>query len=390
MSLEEQSLNCDTCDQRRGLNSRKYDGDERQAVMMLYSDLKSDLIKLERHISDGRYAPGISFNISRDKSRIIVDFYYIPESATDQKDISKKKRQIMHISLFPNEPGGVHTTIPGEPEEGSTPFQRRLYLTNEHILNCLGNGSKYYTLLTFLRTWTHYFKTEQPITRTTGRLPVVVQNFINNCLDRRLYPMGVEPDRVEKKKQLVDLLEALHKSVLELCEIDARRWRERGDGYQRDETRERERASDRDRGRDRDRDGDRDETRDGESERDRDRDRGRSRSPGRPGRSLGGSTKSVLYLVKIEKLRELNKKLRKNKTKNKNKIEKNNKQIDELKIKIKKEKAKEKLKKQKEKKLEKEKLKKEKAKAKEKLKKLNLKNKKLKKYISLKKLKNKK
>ena len=83
----------------------------------------------------------------------------------------------------------------------------------------------------------------------------------------------------------------------------------------------------------------------------------------------GGSTKSVLYLVKIEKLRELNKKLRKNKTKNKNKIEKNNKQIDELKIKIKKEKAKEKLKKQKEKKIEKEKLKKEKKLEKEKLKK---------------------
>ena len=83
----------------------------------------------------------------------------------------------------------------------------------------------------------------------------------------------------------------------------------------------------------------------------------------------GGSTKVLLYLTKIEKLRELNKKLRKNKTKNKNKIEKNNKQIDELKIKIKKEKAKEKLKKQKEKKLEKEKLKKEKKLEKEKLKK---------------------
>jgi hypothetical protein len=83
----------------------------------------------------------------------------------------------------------------------------------------------------------------------------------------------------------------------------------------------------------------------------------------------GGSTKVLLYLAKIEKLRELNKKLRKNKTKNKNKIEKNNKEIDELKIKIKKEK--EKIKKEKQK--EKEKIKKEKQKEKEKQKKEKLK-----------------
>ena len=79
---------------------------------------------------------------------------------------------------------------------------------------------------------------------------------------------------------------------------------------------------------------------------------------------VGGSTKIVVYLVKIEKIRELNKKLRKNKTKNKSKIEKNNKLIDELNVKIKKQKQKEKLKKQKEKKLEKEKLKKQKEKEK--------------------------
>ena len=92
----------------------------------------------------------------------------------------------------------------------------------------------------------------------------------------------------------------------------------------------------------------------------------------------GGSTKLVIYLVKIEKIRELNKKLRKNKTKYKNKIQKNNKQIDELKIKIKKEKAKAKEKLKKEKAKAKEKLKKEKAKAKEKIKKEKAKLKKLK------------
>ena len=99
----------------------------------------------------------------------------------------------------------------------------------------------------------------------------------------------------------------------------------------------------------------------------------------------GGSTKIVLYLVKIEKIRELNKKLRKNKTKNKSKIEKNNKLIDELKLKIKKQKEKEKLKKQKDKKLEKEKLKKQKEK--EKLKKQKEKEKEKKKEKSKKKQK---
>ena len=105
----------------------------------------------------------------------------------------------------------------------------------------------------------------------------------------------------------------------------------------------------------------------------------RERSPTErsPIKRLGGSTKIVIYLVKIEKLRELNKKLRKNKTKNKNKIEKNNKQIDELKIKIKKQKQKEKLKKQKLKKIENDKLKKQKEKLKKEKK--NLKNKKVKK-----------
>ena len=64
----------------------------------------------------------------------------------------------------------------------------------------------------------------------------------------------------------------------------------------------------------------------------------RARVTPRQSNQAGGSTKIVFYSVKIEKLRELNKKLIKNKTKNKNKIEKNNEEINELKIKIKKEK----------------------------------------------------
>ena len=90
----------------------------------------------------------------------------------------------------------------------------------------------------------------------------------------------------------------------------------------------------------------------------------------KPISSRGGSTKIVVYLVKIEKIKELNKKLRKNKSKNRNKIEKNNKEIDTLKIKIKKEKTKEKTKLKKEKELKKEKIKKQKEKKIEKAKKI--------------------
>tara|TARA_B110001450_G_scaffold119431_1_gene112589 strand:+ start:117 stop:1091 length:975 start_codon:yes stop_codon:yes gene_type:complete len=309
MSLEEQSLNCDTCDQRLGLN-RNYDDDEQLAVRMLYRDLQSNLTKLELQIRDGRHAPGILINIKPD--RIIVEFYYIPKrgDAILTHQIDKRdgmKRQIMHISLFPDGVGGVHTTIPESRSAAGSSPPIRLYLTNEHILTCLGHGKKYYTLLNYLKTWAHYFNKEQPITRPTEPLDHKIQDFINKCLARRLYPHvpeAYEPTREEKKKQLVNLLEALHNSVQELCEIDT------------------------------------------DSNK----------------RRRGGSTKVVLYLIKIEKLRELNKKLRKNKTKYKNKIQKNNKQIDELKIKIKKEKIKEKLKKEKAK--AKEKLKKQKAKLK--------------------------
>ena len=317
MSQQDQSLNCETCDQGRGL-SRNYDDDERLAVQMLYKDLESDLTKLKERISDGRHRPGIEMKITPD--RIIVEFYYIPTA--DDAILRYRlpggdpmKRQIMHISFFPNREGGLHTTIPSSGRAGRPEFveEMRLYLSNEHILTCLGHGKKYYTLLNYLKTWAHYFDKEKPITRPTELLDHDIQAFINRCLARRLYPErdeAYEPTREHKKTQLADLLKALHGSVQELCHIDT---------YSNPDLNKRRRG-------------------------------------------VGGSTKVVLYLIKIEKLRELNKKLRKNKTKNKNKIQKNNKQIDELKIKIKKEKAN-----------VKEKLKKEKAKAKEKLKKLKVK-----------------
>ena len=78
----------------------------------------------------------------------------------------------------------------------------------------------------------------------------------------------------------------------------------------------------------------------------------------------GGSTKTVMYLVKIDKLKQKNKLLKKDKIKNKNKIEKNNKLINELKAKAKKEKAKAKAKAKKEKAKAKAKKEKQKAKAK--------------------------
>ena len=88
-----------------------------------------------------------------------------------------------------------------------------------------------------------------------------------------------------------------------------------------------------------------------------------------PEKIPGGSTKKVMYLVKIDKLKQKNKLLKKDKIKNKNKIEKNNKLIDELKAKAKKEKAKAKAKKEKAKAKAKAKKEKEKAKAKAKIKK---------------------
>lgn len=93
----------------------------------------------------------------------------------------------------------------------------------------------------------------------------------------------------------------------------------------------------------------------------------------------GGSTKLIIYIFKIEKLRELNKKLRKNKTKNKSKIEINNKLINELKIKIKKEKQKEKQKKKLQKEKQKKKLIKKKQNEKNKMKKEKEKKNKMKK-----------
>ena len=94
----------------------------------------------------------------------------------------------------------------------------------------------------------------------------------------------------------------------------------------------------------------------------------------------GGSVqkKLIVYSRKIQKIKELTKILNKNKSKNKIKIQKNNKQIKELKEKIKNTKEKLKKEKLKKEKLKKEKLKKEKLK-KEKLKKEKLKKEKLKK-----------
>ena len=348
-----QSLNCDPCDQRRDL--RNYDADLRGAVQMHYHDLAIDFKMLESKLNE---QPISGITISVKENRIIVAFYYRPKEDVEKGDAllqhkhgdnDPMEREFMHISFFLKGEGGVHSTIPSSKDH--------LFLTNEHILTCLGHGERYYTLSNYFKTLAHYFNTETPITRPGEELAPYIKEFINSCLDRKLYPeyRSKEPSREEKKRQLVDLLTQLHDSVKELCR-DGDRAREArvlqrdvvmGEGGVGVTKRESVR----------------------QANRFHPHNRSTGSAAGTKRASGGGSTKSVLYLVKIEKLRELNKKLRKNKTKNKNKIEKNNKQIDELKIKIKKEKAKEKLKKQKEKKLEKEKLKKEKKLEKEKLKK---------------------
>ena len=378
-----QSLNCDPCDQRRDL--RKYDADLRGAVQMHYHDLAIDFKMLENKLNE---QPISGITISVKENRIIVAFYYRPKEDVEKGDAllqhkhgdnDPMEREFMHISFFPKGEGGVHSTIPSSKDH--------LFLTNEHILTCLGHGERYYTLSNYFKTLAHYFNTETPITRPGEELAPYIKEFINSCLDRKLYPeyRSKEPSREEKKRQLVDLLTQLHDSVKELCR-DGDRARE-ARVLQRDVVMGEGGVGVTKRGV-------------GVTMRESVRQANRFHPHNRPTGSAagtkrasgGGSTKSVLYLVKIEKLRELNKKLRKNKTKNKTKIEKNNKKIDELKIKIKKEKAKakEKLKKQKAK--AKEKLKKEKAKAKEKLKKEKekLKKQKTKKVHITKKLKNKK
>ena len=394
-----QSLNCDPCDQRRDL--RNYDADLRGAVQMHYHDLAIDFKMLENKLNE---QPISGITISVKENRIIVAFYYRPKKDVEKGvallqhkhgDNDPMEREFMHISFFPKGEGGVHSTIPS-----SKASKDHLFLTNEHILTCLGHGERYYTLSNYFKTLAHYFNTETPITRPGEELAPYIKEFINSCLDRKLYPeyRSKEPSREEKKRQLVDLLTQLHDSVKELCRDGAREARV----LQRDVVMGEGVGSIREGAAEMDEDGWVGETKRGvgvtkrESVRQANRFHPHNRSTGSAAgtkrASGGGSTKVVLYSGKIQKLRELNKKLRKHKTKNKTKIEKNNKKIDELKIKIKKEKAKakEKLKKQKAK--AKEKLKKEKAKAKEKLKKEKekLKKQKTKKVHITKKLKNKK
>jgi len=377
-----QSLNCDPCDQRRDL--RNYNADLRGAVQMHYHDLAIDFKMLENKLNE---QPISGITISVKENRIIVAFYYRPKEDVEKGDAllqhkhgdnDPMEREFMHISFFPKGEGGVHSTIPS-----SKASKDHLFLTNEHILTCLGHGERYYTLSNYFKTLAHYFNTETPITRPGEELAPYIKEFINSCLDRKLYPeyRSKEPSREEKKRQLVDLLTQLHDSVKELCR-DGDRDRDRAREarvLQRDVVMGEGVGSIREGAAEMDEDGWVGETKRGvgvtkrESVRQANRFHPHNRSTGSAAgtkrASGGGSTKVVLYSGKIQKLRELNKKLRKHKTKNKTKIEKNNKKIDELKIKIKKEKAKakEKLKKQKAK--AKEKLKKEKAKAKEKLKK---------------------
>ena len=375
-----QSLNCDPCDQRRDL--RNYDADLRGAVQMHYHDLAIDFKMLENKLNE---QPISGITISVKENRIIVAFYYRPKKDVEKGvallqhkhgDNDPMEREFMHISFFPKGEGGVHSTIPS-----SKASKDHLFLTNEHILTCLGHGERYYTLSNYFKTLAHYFNTETPITRPGEELAPYIKEFINSCLDRKLYPeyRSKEPSREEKKRQLVDLLTQLHDSVKELCGDGDRDRAREARVLQRDVVMGEGVGSIREGAAEMDEDGWVGETKRGvgvtkrESVRQANRFHPHNRSTGSAAgtkrASGGGSTKVVLYSGKIQKLRELNKKLRKHKTKNKTKIEKNNKKIDELKIKIKKEKAKakEKLKKQKAK--AKEKLKKEKAKAKEKLKK---------------------
>jgi hypothetical protein len=277
---------------------RNYDYDEQVSVKTKYKEIFSDLDTLMKKVASIGGIPGVVFK--NDRTKIIISLYINHDNID--------KRELLHITLFQGDRyGGLHAT---HQKTGD-----HIYLTNEHILKCCGEGKQYYTTTNFFSTLAYYFETKKRITqgKKNEDLPRHILNFINTCITFDHWPMksdAEKPSELIKQQTIVRLLR-------ELENASAAKSNKRFDPYDRP--------------------------------------------------SRGGSIKIVLYSVKIEKLRELNKKLRKNKnkTKNKNKIENNNKQIDKLKIKIKKEKEKTKLKKQKEKlkkQKDKEKLKKQKVK----------------------------
>ena len=216
--------------------------------------------------------------------------------------------EYFHFSLFIKKDdktgirryGGLHITCPGT--------TKRLYLEHDNILEKSSEGANFcYELLKQLfKTLKTYFETEK---HSNGdNLNADIQIVIDCILDKF-------PHRDVAKREICESLNILIRESNFKPLFDSFRSRER----------------------------DLDE-------------RGRYAN--------GGSTKSVMYLVKIDKLKQKNKLLKKDKIKNKNKIEKNNKLIQELKAKAKKEKAKAKAKAKKEKAKTKVKAKKEKAKAK--------------------------
>tara|TARA_B110000259_G_C14030317_1_gene406380 strand:- start:3276 stop:4229 length:954 start_codon:yes stop_codon:yes gene_type:complete len=275
---------------------RNYDYDEQVSVKTKYKEIFSDLDTLMKKVASNGGIPGVVFK--NDRTKIIISLYINHDNSD--------KRELLHITLFQGDRyGGLHATHQKTGEH--------IYLTNEHILKCCGEGKQYYTTTNFFSTLAYYFETKKRITpgKKNEDLPQHILNFINTCITFDHWPMKSSDD--EKPSELIKQ-QTIVRLLRELENASAAKSNKRFNPY-------------------------------------------------KP--SGGGSIKIELYSVKIEKLRELNKKLRKNKTKNKNKIENNNKQIDKLKINIKKEKEKTKLKKQKEelkKQKDKEKLKKQKVK----------------------------
>ena len=269
------------------------DYDLQTAIVTTWKQLDIDLAEFGAYI---RNIPGIQ-QVTDQNGRVIIKLINVSDNT-----------EYFHLSLFTKNDryGGLHLTCYPD---------KKLYLTNEEVLFCCGMEEKY-IILNLFKTLIYYLEHQKRW--DNSELSDMIKNFMFCC----------HKDSDSKKKDIIRLLKLLHTEynnftpLTRYCTTLARKTVNR------------------------DRDRDRDREREGERERDKD-ERGRDRLGG-----SGGSTKVVLYLIKIEKLRELNKKLRKNKTKYKNKIQKNNKQIDELKIKIKKEKAKakEKLKKEKAKK----------------------------------------
>lgn len=293
-----------TSDKDQFSRFKRLDTDEKQAVEMALKCFDIDITLFaseegKNNITTGNNDDGSVEWVVNKEGRVIVKFYY------------NTGEEIFHISSFIKDRiGGIHIAWPCPKDEhflychkrysNARNRKRYIYLTNEWIMEWLGEGHKINggvdLLNTILEPLITYFETGKRVSDERIEISGNIAEFIKSCKNYHWDKDRPKEDPLDTGKKIVNLLKKVHEETTKYTT-----WA-----------------------------------------------------------TWGGSTKTVMYLVKIDKLKQKNKLLKKDKIKNKNKIEKNNKLINELKAKAKKEKAKAKAKAKK----EKAKAKKEKAKAK--------------------------